>query len=181
MKRRDKSSDCGWLFITGATYRRVPVFATHKHCEIFVDNLRFYRRKYGFDVFGFVLLPDHYHLLLNVPPEVSLTDLLRDFKSAVGKQIVEDLKKTNQRVLLHRLKLLHPPRRHKDARFRVLQPDNFIKRIVSDKFFQQKLDYIHLNPVREGLAENPADYPYCSARWYARGEEELAQWRGPLG
>ncbi len=181
MRRRDKSGDRGWLFITGATYRRIPVFRIREHCEIFLENLHFYRKKYQFDVMGYVILPDHYHLLLAMPEGASLPDMLRDFKSAVGRQVVDTLKKNRKERLLHHLSAPQFPRRRKDARFRVLQADNYIKRVFSETFFRQKLDYIHANPVREGLAQNPADYPYSSARWYAGREEERAQWQGPLG
>lgn len=141
----------------------------------------FYRRKYGYDVLGYALLPDHYHLLLAIPPDVTLPSLLRDFKSAVGKQIVDSLARRCRRALLHRLRIARPPRRWKDARFRVLQADNFIKRIRSEKFFRQKLNYIHANPVRHGLVERTIDYPYSSARWYEGDASQRAQWQGPLG
>lgn len=180
MKRRDKSSDRGWLFITGATHRRLPLFRNSQSCEIFLENLRFYRRKYGFDVVGYVLLPDHYHLLLAMPEEVRLADFLRDFKSQVGRQIVEGLKREGQSKLLQRMAVGRVKRR-KDPRYRALQPDSHVRRIFSERFFRQKLEYMHMNLVREGLAGNPAEYPYSSARWYAEAEEERTQWQGPLG
>jgi REP element-mobilizing transposase RayT len=181
MKRRDKSGDRGWLFITGATHRRIPLFKIREHCDIFLENLRFYRKKYGYDVKGYVLLPDHYHLLLALPADTDLRSMLRDFKSAIGRQVVDALKKTERNRLLQQLSVDRLPRRRKDARFRVLQPDNYIKRVVSDSFFRQKLNYMHENPVREGLVQKPADYRYSSARWYAGKEDELVQWQGPLG
>ena len=180
MKRRDKSANHGWLFITGAAYRRVPLFWKPEYCEIFLENLSFYRRKYHFDVLGYVLLPDHNHLLLAVPEEVPLQDLLRDFKSQVGRQVVDTLRRNGEKDLLQRL-AVKKVRRRKDARFRVLQGDNYIRRIFSEKFFRQKLEYIHLNPVREGLADSLVDYLYSSARWYEGAEEERTQWQGPLG
>ncbi len=131
MRRREKSADRGWLFITGATYRRIPLFREREHCEIFLENLRFYRKKYRFDVSGYALLPDHYHLLLRMPEEVALPGLLRDFKSAVGRQVIDALKRNNQDRLLERLLVPRLPRRRKDARFRVLQADNYVKRVFS--------------------------------------------------
>lgn len=180
MKRRDKSAHSGWLFITGATHHRLPLFSRREFCEMFLENLRFYREKYGFDVLGYALLPDHYHLLLVVPEQVPLSNLLRDFKSQVGRQIVDVLKQKGQTRLLERL-AAGRVRRRKDARFRVLQADNYIKRIFSQKLFRQKLAYIHANPVREGLAKNVLDYPYSSAKWYAEPAQERTQWQGPLG
>ncbi len=170
------------MFITGSTHRRLPIFASRRHCEIFLDNLGFYREKYGFDVMAYALLPDHYHLILVLPPGISLVSLLRDFKSAVGKQIIETLKKQAKSRLLEQLRLASPPQRRKDARFKVLQADNYIEGVTSERFFRQKLDYIHANPVQHRLAVKETDYPYSSARWYdEEGSEERAQWQGPLG
>ena len=130
---------------------------------------------------GYVLLPDHYHLLLAVPQGVPLPSLLRDFKSAVGKQIVDSLKLRRQYTWLRRLQIARSPQRRKDAQFRVLQADNYIKRVLSERFFQQKLDYVHANPVRQGLAERIIDYPFSSAKWYEGDGSERPQWQGPLG
>ncbi len=157
------------------------MFRDPRHCRIFLDNLRFYRRKYGYDVLGYVLLPDHYHLLLAVPPEVPLQSLLRDFKSSVGKQIIDSLKLRRLDSRLRRLRIARAPRRRRDAQFSVLQADNVVKRVVTERFFQQKLDYIHANPVRHGLVEKIIDYPFSSARWYEGDGTERAQWQGPLG
>ncbi len=182
MRRRPKSALGGWLYITGSTHRRLPVFAAPRHCEIFLKNLAFYRKKYGFGVMAYALLPDHYHMILALPAGVSLMDLLRDFKSAVGKQIIEALRKERKVRLLERMRLTSPPRRRKDARFKVLQADNYIDQITSDRFFRQKLDYVHANPVRHRLVVREIDYQYSSARWYLEaGSRERTQWQGPLG
>ncbi|MGH9787411.1 MAG: REP-associated tyrosine transposase [Candidatus Acidiferrales bacterium] len=182
MRRRHKPSEGGWFFISGGTHRRSRVFKVREHCGIFLENLHFYRKKYGYDVMGYALLPDHYHLLLALPPEVALLPVLRDFKSAIGRQIVDSLKSRGEEAWLRRLQIARPPQRWKDSRFKVLQADNDVVRIRSEKFFHQKLDYIHANPVRHGLVERAIDYPYSSLRWYSEeGSEERAQWQGPLG
>ena len=141
MSRRDKSGDRGWLFITGGTHRRLPLFRNPQFCGIVLQNLRFYRRKYGFDVMGYVLLPDHYHLLLAMPEGVGLADFLRDFKSQVGRQIVEVLKSDRQSKLLQRM-AVGRVRRWKDARYRALQADNHVRRIFSERFLRQKLEAV---------------------------------------
>jgi len=170
------------LFITGTTHRRIPLFRDPTNCKIFLDNVQFYRRKYRFDVLAYVLMPDHYHLLLVVPPKVELREVLRDFKSAVGRQVIVTAKKANRVRLLSRLRLSRSPKRFKDARFRALQADNYVERIFSEKFFQQKLNYIHTNPVQAGLVEDALEHPYSSAKWYVDGgEKDRAQWQGPLG
>lgn len=157
----------GHLFISAVTHRRIPLFRYRHACEIFVQNLEFYRRKYGFRLHAYVLMPNHFHLLIHFPAHRILVDFLRDFKSAVGFQIVEWLKSENQERVLLRLAVSQSHRRRKDARYAVWQRDSYLTPLLSERIIRQKLRYIHDNPVRAGLASAPADYPYSSAGVYA--------------
>lgn len=159
----------GLLFLTANTHKRVPVFREHVAARIFFQELDFYRSSYGFKLHGYVLMPDHFHLLLNFPEENSFANFLRDFKSSVGKLIVDWAKRANRKALLQRLRLPDNPKRYKDARYRVLQPNSHVRLIMSISMFQQKLDYIHANPVRGNLVKWAIDYRYTSLRNYELG------------
>jgi len=161
----------GHLFVSATTHRRLPLFRYRPACEIFVQNLEFYRRKYGFRLHAYVLMPNHFHLLVDFPPNSSLVDFLRDFKSVVGLRIVQWAKGENLIKLLSHLAVSRVPRRRKDARHAVWQRDSHLTPLLSERIIRQKLRYIHENPVRAGLVAAPEDYPYSSARVYAgRGE-----------
>ncbi len=108
MKARDKAQR-GFLFISGSVYRRIPLFQHKTPREIFLRALDAYRRKYGFLVHAYALMPDHYHILLYFPPRHRLVDFLRDFKSLVGKQTLEWMRKQGLSRLLARCELKRAP------------------------------------------------------------------------
>ena len=87
MRRRHKSSEYPVHLISGYVRYRVPLFELRPDiARLFMEALCFYRRKYGLQIFGYVVMPDHYHLLLGFPPVLRISNFLRDFKSYVGKQ-----------------------------------------------------------------------------------------------
>ena len=165
--RGSQKANSGYLFVSGSTYRRIPVFRYPKPCRLFLDALEAYRTEYGLRIHAYVLMPDHYHLLLYLPPERRPVDFLRDFKSLVGKRIIEWLRVEKLDKLLARFQLKRTPRRDKDARYCILQYNSHVKALSSNHALRQKIQYIHLNPVREGLAASPDAYIYSSARIYA--------------
>ncbi len=126
-----------------------------------------HRRKYGFHVHAYALMPDHYHILLWLPPPDRLADFLRDLKSLVGRQILNWMRRENLSRLLARFEMKRALRRPKDTRYCVLQYGSYVKPLQGSKLLWQKLDYIHANPVQAGLASLPEAYPFSSARVYA--------------
>jgi len=127
MKRRGKLHKLPTLFISGNLSRRIPLFRVFFEANrIFLDTLEFRRRKYGFKLRGFVLMPDPYHLLLTASPNTSLSALLRDFKSFVGLTISQRLARAGGNDLLQRFQLARPLQHRKNPRYRVLQYDNNI-------------------------------------------------------
>ena len=165
--RSSQKASSGTLYISGSTYRRVPIFRQHKACEIFLCALEAYRQRFELRVFAYAVMPDHYHLLLNIPPDRRLLDFLRDFKSLVGRQILDWIRQSERDELLRRFALPRKGARNKDARYCVLQYNAYVKALDSPRALRQKSAYIHMNPVRERLAESPEAYPYSSARVYA--------------
>lgn len=109
-----KKVQSGCIFLTVNTYKRLPVFREPALCEIFFRELGFYRSKYGFRLYGYVLLPDHFHLLLDLPTDKSFGSFLRDFKSALGRLVVDWAKARNHAGLLARLRLGRHPERRRD-------------------------------------------------------------------
>jgi REP element-mobilizing transposase RayT len=162
-----KKAESGILFISGSTYRRVPVFRYRRACQIFLRTLDAYWREYALRVYAYALLPDHYHLLLWFSPERRVADFLRDFKSLAGRRIVDWLRESEKKRVLARFRIKKTRRRGKDPRFCILQYNSYVKAVQGSRVLRQKLEYIHANPRRDGLTSAPASYPWSSASAYS--------------
>lgn len=137
----------GFHFLTFSCYRREPLLGRVGAYDIFEQELEAIRKRYGLVVAGYVLMPEHVHLLVGEP----LKSLL-----ATALQV---LKQQTSRKLKRRGEVRFWQRRYYD--FNV---HNEEKRI-------EKLRYMHRNPVKRGLVEKPEDWPWSSFRHYATGAE----------
>jgi putative transposase len=165
----------GHLFISGSVYRRIPIFRNANASDIFLQTLEAYRRKYGFLILGYVLMPDHYHLLVWFPETGRFVDFLRDFKSFVGRRIIDWLKEAKLNRLLAQFRVEHPGKRRRDAKYCVLQYNNYIKAVLTPEGLWKTLEYIHVNPVKEGLASAPEDFALSSAGDYIGRKSKIVE------
>jgi len=134
-------------FITFSCYQRLPLLAHPGSYSIFEQELEKFRKRYGFVVAGYVLMPEHVHLLINEPKAVSLATALRVLKQQTSK-----LLKLADEVQFWQ-------RRYYD--FNVHNPEKTT----------EKLRYMHRNPVKRGLVAKPEDWAWSSFRHYATGVE----------
>ena len=112
-------------------------------------------------VYAFVIMPNHIHLIWQMQAGFKPADVQRDFLKYTAQQIKFKLVNTNP-------ELLETCRVNaKDRTYQVWERNALSIEIFSTKVFQEKLKYIHTNPVRAGLCQNPEDYPYSSAAFYA--------------
>jgi len=150
-------------YVTLVTYNRVPVFRSEMACEIFIDVLRETREKYPYKLVGYVLMPDHVHAIIN-NRSGTISDWLRRVRGNSARKILTWLRENQHLMSLKKLSLAHPQKRqHTHA---VWQKDPSVIDLWSPKFVRQKLNYLHLNPVRAGLCEHPADWKWSSYRGY---------------
>jgi len=136
---------CGCFhFLTFSCYRRLPYLGTEAARNLFEQSLEAMRLRYGFVVSGYVVMPEHVHLLVGEPNEAILSKAIQALKISVSIQSKE-----------------HPfwQRRYYD--FNV---HNEEKRV-------EKLRYIHRNPVKRGLVEKPEQWQWSSFQHYATGME----------
>jgi REP element-mobilizing transposase RayT len=172
MARWHKETETRLRFITGNVYRRIPLFRRPEFCNVFLESLDYCRRKHGVGIHAFVIMPDHFHLLISVSREGVLSDFLRDCKGFTAHSILKTLRKRGNSNFLQVFRAPDPKRR-RDSHFRIFQPDTHVEGISSKRFFLQKLDYIHNNPVKAGLAENVVEYRFSSARGWLLGDHSL--------
>ena len=150
-------------YVTLVTFNRVPVFRSDRACEIFIRTLSAVRQKYPYKLVGYVIMPDHVHAIVNRSVD-TISDWLRRVRGNSAPQILAWLREEKHLMSLKKLELTVPQKRHHTHA--VWQKDPSVIDLWSPKFVRQKLNYLHLNPVRAGLCEHPADWTWSSYRAY---------------
>ena len=152
MAKLARYQQCGCFhFVTFSCYRRRALLGTATAYSIFAQELEAVRLRHGFVVAGYVLMPEHVHLLVGEPRISSLSVALQVLKQQTSRKL-----KASGAVRFWQ-------RRYYD--FNVWSED---KRI-------EKLRYMHRNPVKRGLVKKPEDWPWSSYRHYAKGEAGVVQ------
>ena len=149
-------------FITCSCYRRLPLLNRPRGRDCFLSILEQVRQRYRFVVVGYVMMPEHIHLLVSEP------------EIGNPSTVMQVLKQRTARALL-------PKRRRKDPRQGSLfaegsQPRAFWQarfydfNVFTTKNWVEKLKYIHRNPVKRGLVESPEQWRWSSYRFYSSDE-----------
>ena len=160
-------------FIMTSCYRRKPLLGTARARDVFLKVLEQVRRRYRFDVIGFVVMPEHVYLLLG---ELEIADpsvVMQALKQTVAQRLLRRPKKRNS----SQIELWNNP----------IQLDRFWQRRFYDfnVFFEtkrvEKLKYMHRNPVKRGLVSAPELWRCSSYRVYAFEEHGAVNmdWMSP--
>src|ERR1700722_8745590 len=160
-------------FLTFSCYRRRPLFRNQAYCDLFLKILDRGRRRYRFVVLGYVVMPEHVHLLLSEPQRETLSTAIQALKLGV----VRSMQCSSGRVVAA------APRSRKSGETSgtpvsstPVHPDRFWQarfydfNVWTEKKRIEKLRYIHRNPVTRGLVASPEQWRWSSFRWYLYGE-----------
>lgn len=135
---------CGCFhFLTFSCYRRLPYLGSAQARSLFERSLEAMRIRYSFVVCGYVVMPEHVHLLVSEPKKAPLSKAIQALKLSVSVQSKE--------------------RPFWQARYYDFNVHSEQKRI-------EKLRYMHRNPVKRGLVAKPEEWVWSSFRHYATGE-----------
>jgi len=155
-------------YVTFQVVRWIDIFTRKVYRDIVIDSLKFCQANKGLEVYAFVVMSNHIHLLIRSDIG-KLSDTIREFKSFTAKQILLAIETESESRKEWMLDLFEfSAKQHKrNENFQFWTHENHAELIYSDKFLFQKLDYIHQNPVRAGIVEKAEDYLYSSARDFA--------------
>ena len=144
LKRYQNDGD--FHFVTYSCYRRRPHLNSDAARGCFEERLEQLRRTHQWLVFGYVLMPEHVHLLVSEPKRYQLATTLNVLKAETSKRLKGDRKQ-----------------------FWQIRYHDF--NVITHKKFVEKLRYIHRNPVERGLVAKPEDWPWSSYRHWLTGEQ----------
>ncbi|MFT3745431.1 MAG: transposase [Pyrinomonadaceae bacterium] len=156
-------------YFTSVTHHRLHIFRTNKIKQIVCNGYNEARSNHGILILAYVIMPDHTHILAY--SERKMSDVLRLLNGVAAHRVIQYLKENEFNESL--FKLRGEAVRNKNHQHSVWHhhPDSL--EIVGEDTFRQKVDYIHMNPVRAGLVENPLDYEYSSSRlWVDRPQDD---------
>jgi putative transposase len=131
------------------------------------------RRRHDFDVHAYVIMPEHVHLLVRPRREkADFASFLRDLKRPVSWKAKKYLEKADRRHWLDSLTFTHGSR----SVFRFWQPGGgFDRNITEMTALWEVCQYIHGNPVRRGLVQEPLEWKWSSARFWAGCEDAILE------
>ena len=157
------SRDVPALFLTSVAKDRLPVFRTDAIKLITCAALDEARKSGGFSIYAYVIMPDHFHAITDSVLKPS--KVLQYINGIISRRVIDHLKEHGHNSSLWKLRRESGVRGH---RYSLWEHHSNALTILSESMFMQKVNYIHLNPVRAGLVKRAEDYHWSSVRWWKR-------------
>ena len=158
-------------FITCTIVDWIDIFSRKIYRDIIIDSFRYCIEHKGMLLYGYVIMSNHLHIILQ-STDGKLSDLIRDFKKFTAKNILDAINQNPESRLewmLERFaKATETHTRNKN--YQIWQYGNHAEEVYTLHFLWDKLNYIHLNPVRAGIVEKAHHYLYSSASNYVFGK-----------
>jgi len=129
------------FFVTSVTWQRRPIFRSERCAKSFLDTLYGYRERGIFQLYEFVLMPDHVHLLLAPKPTIALERAMQFVKGGFSYRFMKET----------------------GSRMEIWERSFTNHRIRDERDYEQHCRYIRTNPVRARFVERVEEYPYSSA------------------
>jgi putative transposase len=147
-------------FVTFSCYRRLPLLKMARARDIFVKELGKVRDEMGFHLLGYVVMPEHVHLLMSEPPKGTPSTVLHKLKLRVARK----LRKRRRRVSVGQMRL---PFAETGETLRAFWQARFYDfNVYSKGKKKEKLNYMHANPVLRGLVKHPGEWRWSSWGFY---------------
>jgi putative transposase len=151
-------------FITFGTRGFTPVFTNHRFCGICVETIEQICDCCAVELLGYVVMPEHVHMVIDPPESIKVGELIGDIKRAIARSIHAELPVDSP--LLAKLCRI----RNGTRGFVLWQRRCFDHNCRTLESLNEKIEYCHWNPVRRGLVKEPSAYPWSSYRLYSKGE-----------
>ena len=165
----------GVYFVSFSVVEWLDVFTRNEYKNILIESLQFCLTEKGMEIFAWCIMTNHVHLIFRSIKGQKPELLLGDFKRFTSKAIIEAIKenpKESRREWLLEQFMKAGVKSSNVKQYQFWRHDNKPIELWSNKVIDEKINYVHYNPVEEGLVYFPQDYIYSSARDYA-GEKGL--------
>lgn len=160
-------------FISFATVQWVDALSRPIYKDIIVDSLRYCQQEKGLILYAYVIMSNHVHIIASAKEGFKLTDILRDLKKFTSKQLftaIEDNPQESRKSWMLWLFRSTGANNSNNQNIQVWQQDNRPIELSTPEMAKQRLDYLHNNPVAEGIVFEAQHYVYSSAFDYSGGK-----------
>ena len=161
-------------FVTAKIEGGKHLFSLSQYAWIILNSLKWLREQIRIKLYAFVVMPNHVHFILQPQGKWTASQICYAFEKFTAHEILKLLKEEGRKdLIIHFEKCAE---NFSDRKHKIWQ-DIQAKNIFSEKFFLEKVEYLHNNPIRKGwnLVENRADYKYSSACFYDKGEKSIIE------
>ncbi len=156
-------------FITMTLVEWIDLFNRERYKLIIVDGLNYCIKHKGLILHAYVIMPNHVHLIISANEQIKLADMVRDFKRYTAKVIYETLKtdyRESRRSWLLWIIESQGKRSASNEHSKVWIHENHPITLDTEFMEEQRVRYIHENPVKAGICHTPESYIYSSAGQY---------------
>ena len=153
-------------FITFTCYRRLPLLRSVRAKNVFVQILGEVRDRYGFSLVGYVVMPEHIHLLISEPDKGTPATVIQVLKQRVSRRLGRKKRASAAQLNLSFARSKGTLPRFWQRRFYDFNVWSLKKRV-------EKLHYMHMNPLKRKLVDHPKDWPWSSFSFYANPKHGL--------
>ncbi len=165
MSEKYKTHPFGTFFVTLTVVGWIDVFTRSEYCEILVENLNHCVEKKGLQIYAYVIMPSHVHLVASA--EKPLNYILRDFKSYTAKQLIKAIEENpgeSRKEWLTYMFQFFAKKFGDSQENQFWQNGNHaISLDGKPEWFKQKINYTERNPVVARMVDEPEHYPWSSA------------------
>ena len=153
-------------FLTFSTFKRLPLLTKDRCCEWVVDAIELSRERNPFDLWAWVIMPEHVHLALYPREGTKIASILKTLKQSVSKRAIKWLK-SNAPEYLPTIEDVQPNGKRTYRFWQI--GGGYDRNLRSVRDIHEKLAYIHQNPVNRGLVARSVDFHWSSANAWESG------------
>ena len=157
-------------YLTFTVVGWIDIFTRQSYRDIVIESLKYCQLKKGLHLHAFVIMSNHVHLIVSVDAGFTISGFVRDCKKFTSNNITDAIEnsgvESRREWMLHQFKY-YASLHSRNETYQLWEHDSHPIELITRAFTQQKIDYIHDNPVAAGLVYRAEDYIYSSASNYA--------------
>ena len=162
----------GIHFVTFTVVNWIDLFIRDEYKQIIIESLQYCQENKGLKVHAFCIMTSHIHLILSVDDGRRLSDVIRDLKSFTStrlKKIIQEHPQESRKEWLMWMFERAGKKNKRNNSFQLWQQHNHPIELSSNEMMDQRLEYIHNNPVAAGFVNDPSAWEWSSCASYERG------------